>query len=360
MIHSFNLLDIHQPYGFSAKQKDVTLLAVLNELTTLHIKNCPSYANIVERLFPNTIQAESLEDVPFLPVSLFKSMNLKSVPESEIIKILTSSGTTGQAVSHIYLDRETSIRQTQVLSAIIASFLGNKRLPMVVVDSADLLKDRTKFNARTAGILGFSIYGRDHCYCLNDKLELDASILKSWLDKYTNTPVLIFGFTFIVWQGLYQSAIKQGIKLRFPKGSLLIHGGGWKRLIEQSVSNNVFKASLNKLFGIEHVHNYYGMVEQAGTIYMECEHGFLHTSSNSNIIIRNPYTLKPVKIGEEGIIQVQSSIPLSYSGHSLLTEDIGTIHGKDNCKCGRLGEFFTVNGRLPKAEIRGCSDTRAF
>ena len=353
-------LDIAQPFGFRANVKDPALLNTLHDLTRWHVQRCAPFSNMVERLFPKGAQANTRADVPYLPVRLFKTMDLRSVPELEVIKTLTSSGTSGQAVSRIYLDRETSMRQTKVLSSIMATFLGKKRWPMVIVDSANLLKDRRSFNARAAGILGFSTYGRDHCYSLNDALELDHHTLQAWLERYANTPVLLFGFTFVVWQGLYQSALRQGVKLRFPPGSLLIHGGGWKRLLDQRVSNEEFKARLHQQFGIERVYNYYGMVEQVGSIFMECEHGHLHSPSYADVLIRDPYTLQPLEDGQPGVIQVQSAIPLSYPGHSLLTEDVGTLHGQDDCPCGRAGSHFTVSGRLPQVEMRGCSDTRVM
>ena len=58
-----------------------------------------------------------------------------------------------------------------------------------------------------------------------------------------------------------------------------------------------------------------------------------------------------------GIIQVLSVLPGSYPGHSLLTEDEGTLLGEDDCPCGRFGKYFKVSGRIRNAEIRGCSDT---
>ena len=63
--------------------------------------------------------------------------------------------------------------------------------------------------------------------------------------------------------------------------------------------------------------------------------------------------------GEEGILQVQSILPESYPGHSLLTEDRGVLLGEDGCPCGRRGKYFAVLGRLRAAELRGCSDTYA-
>ena len=31
--------------------------------------------------------------------------------------------------------------------------------------------------------------------------------------------------------------------------------------------------------------------------------------------------------------------------------------GEDDCKCGRMGKYFKIVGRIKNARIRGCSDT---
>ena len=59
------------------------------------------------------------------------------------------------------------------------------------------------------------------------------------------------------------------------------------------------------------------------------------------------------------MIEVLSLLPRSYPGHALLTEDRGRLLGEDDCPCGRKGRYFEVFGRLPKAELRGCSDSHA-
>ena len=43
-----------------------------------------------------------------------------------MIKTMTSSGTTGQKVSKIYLDKETSLNQTKTLVKIVSSYIGAK------------------------------------------------------------------------------------------------------------------------------------------------------------------------------------------------------------------------------------------
>lgn len=347
------------PYQLPAAQKQPLLLSALNALTEWHVQRCPPYAHARARMFAAGA-ATCREALPWLPVRLFKTQELVSAAPSQIIKTLTSSGTTGQAVSRIYLDRETSLRQTRVLTTIMASFLGKQRWPMVIVDSADLLKDRSKFNARAAGILGFSVFGRQHHYCLDEHLDVQIDQLEAFLAQHRGTPILVFGFTFVVWQRLLQAVMAQGRRLDFGPGSTLIHGGGWKRLQDQQVDNATFKALLKTHLGLERVFNYYGMVEQVGSIFMECEHGHLHAPMFADVIVRDPITLEPLPPGREGVVQVLSALPVSYPGHSLLTEDLGVLHGEDDCPCGRMGRHFSVLGRLPQVELRGCSDTRAI
>jgi hypothetical protein len=138
---------------------------------------------------------------------------------------------------------------------------------------------------------------------------------------------------------------------------IIIHGGGWKKLKDQAVDEKTFKKAFKQYFNAGAVYNYYGFVEQVGSIYIECEYGYLHTSVFSDIIIRDKKTLAPLPFNMSGLIQALSILPHSYPGHSILTEDLGICIGEDNCPCGRLGKYFKVIGRTASAEIRGCSDT---
>ena len=219
-----------------------------------------------------------------------------------------------------------------------------------------MLKDRKSFSARGAGILGFSNFGRKHFYALNDDMSLDIVGLQAFLKEFAGQKILLFGFTFMIWQYVYKEVIASDIKIDFGD-SILIHGGGWKKLKDEAVDSSTFNRLLHEQLGIREVHNYYGMVEQVGSIFVECSMGHLHTPSYADIIIRNPITFEPIPYGEQGLIQVLSELPKSYPGHSLLTEDLGTIHGEDDCLCGWKGKYFSVAGRIPKAELRGCSDT---
>jgi hypothetical protein len=296
--------------------------------------------------------AAAPEEVFVLPVPLFKHHEMRS--SDEIVKVLTSSGTSGQAPSRIYLDRETAALQTRVLVKIVRDFIGSERLPMLIVDSPATVRRREAFSARAAGILGFANFGREHTYLLDEGMIPNRQALETFVAKHAGRPLLIFGFTFMVWKYLYEPFKDAGIDL---SRAILIHGGGWKKLADEAVSAAAFKEALQKAFGLRRVHDYYGMVEQVGSIFMGCEAGHLHTTAYADVVVRDPLTLAPLPVRRRGLVSLLSIVPSSYPGHALLSEDIGEWLGTDDCPCGRKGRYFRIHGRAERAEVRGCSDT---
>jgi len=101
------------------------------------------------------------------------------------------------------------------------------------------------------------------------------------------------------------------------------------------------------------------MAEQVGSVFLEGDDGYLYPPNFADIIVRDPLTFREQPVGEPGVIQVLSLLPSSYPGHSILTEDMGVIRGIDDSTCNRSGKYFSVLGRVPQAELRGCSDVHA-
>lgn len=327
----------------------------IHELTKHHRNACNAYDDICNGV-SGLWTAE--DEGPFLPVSVFKDLDLMSVPEDQIRRKLTSSGTTGQRVSKIYLDAETSANQQRALCEIVSEYIGEKRIPMLIIDSPDVLRDRTKYSARGAGIMGFSMMASKRFYALDNNMELDLDSIRAFAEAADGGPCFAFGFTFMIWQYFYGGLMKLDEDQRpcLPN-CYLIHGGGWKKLADQAVSNEAFKEGLQQSCGITKVSDYYGMAEQTGSIFMECECGHLHASSYSDIVCIDPMDFSEKPFGEEGLLALSSTLPKSYPGHRLLTEDWGVVLGEDDCPCGRPGKYFKIQGRIKKAEIRGCSDT---
>lgn len=355
----------YEPYSLDHGQKQKLLTKRLADLTAHHMAHCGLYKNMMDSVGmtqERLREAVSYEELPFLPVRLFKELELASVPKEAVFKTMTSSGTTGQRVSKIFLDRQTAANQQKTMVKIVSDFIGSARMPMLILDCPSVVKNRLMFSARGAGILGFSIFGADRTYALTDEMKLDIDGVRKFLERHSGQRILLFGFTFMVWQHFYKELLRlereEGERFDFSNG-ILIHGGGWKKLASEAVSPEEFHRRLLAVCGLDHIHDYYGMVEQTGCIYMQCECGHLHASIFSDVIIRNPDDFSVCGFGEKGIIETVSAIPESYPGHLLLTEDEGILLGEDDCPCGRRGKYFKILGRLENAEIRGCSDTYA-
>ena len=329
--------------------KEEVLLKDLSALVEHHRARCAPYDRILAANAYSS--ASSIAELPWLPVRLFKNLELKSIPDDEVFKVLTSSGTTGE-VSRIYLDKAAAATQTRQLGATVQTVLGPKRLPMLLVDTKAMLKDRRSFSARGAGVLGMSTFGRDHVWALDNDGHVDLDAIRGFLEKHGGAPFLIFGFTYMVWLHLYEVARDHGLDL---SNGILIHSGGWKKLVDQAVSPSSFRAHLAEV-GLVNTHNFYGMVEQIGTIFLEGPSGgSLYCPDFADVIVRDPVTWREQPPGEPGLLEVVSTLPTSYPGHVLLTEDLGVVHGIDDGDWP--GKRFSVLGRLPRAEARGCSDT---
>ena len=344
------------PFNLDKDAKHLYLTEILKSLTIHHYRNCGNYKKIIDAFGHDINGITSFYDVPFIPVRIFKEFEMRSVSEEAVFKTMTSSGTSVQEPSKIYVDRTTSLNQTKIMGKIVSSFLSATRLPMIIIDTESVLSNRFMFSARGGAILGFSLFSKERLFALDENMQLRKKELTEFINKHKNSKMLIFGFTYIIWLHFYKELLKKDIEVDLSNG-ILIHGGGWKRLAEQAVTKTEFKESLLSLVKIKRVYDYYGMVEQASSIYMECEYGKLHASSYSDIIIRRSKDFSVAAFGEPGIIQAVSVSPYSYPGHSVLTEDIGIIHGEDDCQCGRMGKYVEIVGRIEKAETRGCSDT---
>jgi hypothetical protein len=343
-------------FSLSQAEREAALLPRLAELTAHHRANSAGYERILSSLgiAPGEPFA-SITDLPWLPVRMFKTHDLKSIPDDEVFKTLTSSGTTGAGASRIYLDKAAAAAQTKQLGATLHEVLGNERLPMLMVDTIGIIKNRRSFSARGAGVLGMANFGRKHVYVLDEDDKPDVGAVKEFLAQYGDRPFLIFGFTFMVWQYLYEVAREHRLDL---SNGILIHSGGWKKLIDRAVDNTEFRRRFSEDTGLRRIHNYYGMIEQIGTVFLEGPSGnSLYCPDFADVVIRDPETWREQPTGVPGLIEVVSTLPRSYPGHVLLTEDLGVCNGVDDGDWP--GKHFSVLGRLPKAEARGCSDTFA-
>jgi hypothetical protein len=329
-------------------ETDELLLNALNELTNHHYENCPQYRRFVDA---NGIQihAPSIDQVPYIPARVFKSLRLSSINKDSEFTTLQSSGTTGSQ-SQIVLDGQSSSLQAKVLSRTITEATGCRRSPMLITDYGSIVRQQS---ARSAGVRGMMNLGRSHVFTINENDEFQKQDVEQFLLEFASKPFLIFGFTFMVWKHLYLPCRENGIDL---SNGTLVHSGGWKQMENMAVDNNEFRNRLRSDLSLSKVFNFYGMVEQIGLIHIEQDGvpSGLRTPVIGDVVIRDPVTLKPLPENSVGLVQVLSSLPTSYPGHSVLTEDLGYIstHIVDGVK----QRLLFIKGRIARAEVRGCSD----
>ena len=186
--------------------------------------------------------------------------------------------------------------------------------------------------------------------------NIDYEGLANFLTRFSDQKFLIFGFTSKIYFEFLCNIDTKMLEKNVFSNAILIHGGGWKKLEQKKISNRKLKELFKNKLGLKTVYNYYGLIEQTGSIFFESkECGYFTTNEFSDIIIRGKnFEVIPNK--KKGFIQLISTLPTSYPGHSILTEDIGEIINVENCKCGKSSKHFYIYGRAKESELRGCSD----
>jgi hypothetical protein len=352
-------------YGLAPEERDCALLALLKKELAYACDRNPRFRNYVEHWPVDFRVAESLADLPYLPVSVFKANPpLALVDIQEVKRTLTSSATTGQVPSRVVVDAATARRMTKGVINIIRDFIGPARRPYLVIDIPENLMAQAELGARGAAIQGLGSFATEIVCCLRRNQEGDSSLdlerLLNCASKWKQANVLCYGFTYVIWTQLVQPLQSNGITLGIPNVHVL-HSGGWKRLEQQAVTRDVFMRGVASVFGCsqDRVIDYYGMVENVGVVYPDCERGSKHVPAFAEVIVRSPLSLAPVKAGKQGLLQVCSVLPTSFPGFLVLTEDMAEIIDYDGCPCGRRGTCFRFAGRVPKAEVRGCGNVES-
>jgi hypothetical protein len=350
------------PYSQPPDEREAGLLELLKEELEYACGRHAGYENYIHHWPVDYRSAGKVADLPFLPVGILKANPpLSFVSPDEIKRTLTSSATTSQLPSRVVLDAPTSRRMTKGIVTIVRDFIGPARRPYLVVDTPDFMRGENALGARGAAIQGLHPFASQATYCLNvnerGDLTLDQQKLKEFAENHRDTEVLVYGFTFILWNHLVKPLLAEGICLNLPNIRIL-HSGGWKRLQDQAVEKTVFNEQLARVFGCspDCIIDFYGMVESVGVIFPDCPEGNKHGPAFGDVIVRNPISLESVAAGEHGIVQVCSVLPTSFPGNLLLTEDMAQVIAYDGCPCGRRGISFRFAGRIPKAELRGCGN----
>lgn len=344
-------------------EADDSFMEALREELCFHYENNEMYRRFCDRKKFNPYQAFTIEEIPPVSVSVFKELGFKlnSVPKEDLTLALQSSATSG-IPSTIVVDKETAKRQAKAMIKVVGDFIGKERKPFLIMDIDPRSANRKLLGARFAAVTGYLRFANKTGYFLkaDDKgvFYFDVKEIQEYVSSLQeDKPVVVFGFTYILYQNVMQAIEKAQVKIQLPKGSKIIHIGGWKKLESEKIDKNLFNDRLSSCFGLAptDVIDIYGFTEQMGLNYPDCQCGWKHTSSYVRVLVRDTVTHEVLPPGKEGMLEFITPLPHSYPGNAVLTDDLGII-SPDSCEEERPGTRFRVTGRMKKAEIRGCGD----
>ncbi len=351
-------------FELSQTEKESKLLPIFKEQITTQAENLINLKSFYNKFRIDLSNLNSINEIPPIPVNMFKKFDLRTCKKEDVVRVLHSSSTSTGIPSKIYIDKKTAFRQTRSFISTIKNFIGKKRRPLLIIDTEEVNKaGADTITARGAAIRAITNYATKKLYVLdlkNGDLEVKFEKLKEFCEEFAGQEILVYGFTYIIWSRFYQILKEQNMQLDFPQVKIL-HSGGWKKLVQQKVDKKTFNSEIANLFNTDprNIIDYYGMVEQVGVVFVDCEEGWKHVPDFADIIIRDFYTMEENDPKQPGLIEIMSILPSSYPGQALLTEDVGEVIGIDDCPCGRKGKYFTFKARVEKVELRGCGDTFA-
>ena len=334
----------------------------MREMAEYHMERSQVFHGICEQygFRPDAIKAyEDVIKIPHVFVTAFKLHKLISVPESEIFKTFTSSGTQGQTsqinLDRVSFDRQAAMREKLVRSMGIAS---DQKSNYIVFSYAPDVSGQ-KGAAHTFNTYTTFAPAAEKVYALEDRgtgeAEFDVNRTIETIIRFEKSglPLRVVGFlafSFVT----FKEMSKRGIKLQFPKESILITGGGWKSHKGETVTFEQYAALVSEVLGIPEgqIRDFYGMVEH-GVPYLSCSRRSFHVPIFGNVAAIDPGTQNVLPRGETGLLKLQTSYIRSSPSISVLSTDLGAIG--TGCECGLQGDYIMLRGRAGVSKHAGCA-----
>ena len=288
------------------------------------------YRNFSDRFQKTPEKTKELKQIPFLPVSFFKTEEVKTgnfIPEM----IFESSGTTGMKparhyVKNLGLYRESFVKGFELFYGDIRDFCIIGLLPAYLERTGSSLVYMVDEMIRLTGReeSGFYLYDYDKLYEVLLKLE-----------KNKQKTVLI-GVSF----ALLDFAEKYSIQL---SNTIVMETGGMKGRREEITRHELHNILKQKL-GVSRIHSEYGMTELLSQAY-SFEEGIYKPVSWLKVLIRDeddPLSLHERGEGLLNIIDLANIDSCSF----IATDDVAKLYEDGS---------FEVLGRMDNSDIRGCS-----
>ena len=307
-------------------KSDAEFEAAALELFRFQAAKCKPYSDYLELMGIDPSEVKRIEDIPFLPIELFKSHDIYCADtEPEII--FTSSNTGGTTPSrHMMASTEVYRRAfTEAFEAFygkIEEWSIYGLLPNYLEREGSSLVYMTDELIRRAGSGGF--YLNDYERLIHD-MERDPK------------PKILLGVSYALWDVAEQYAPKLS-------NTIIMETGGMKGRRKELTKSELHDI-LCRGFGVRSIHSEYGMAELTSQAYSKGE-GIFETPRWMHILVRDvndPLDHSPA--GMRGGIDVIDLANLTSCAF-IRTQDIGR----------KLDERrFVLEGRIAGSDIRGCN-----
>lgn len=303
------------------------------EVFSFQYTNNPVYQKFCDLLNRNPKNTQCIEEIPFLPISFFKTHSVKTNSQKSDIKelIFTSSGTTGSQTSKHYVqDIEWYIQSylkgfeyfygnpsEYTFLALLPSYLEREGSSLIF-----MMEDLIKKGQANSG------------FYLNNHQELINTL--HYLESHNQKTILV-GVTY----ALLDLIEKQNFQLR---NTIIMETGGMKGKRKELIREELHQ-TLCHGFGVQQIHSEYGMTELLSQAYSK-GNGIFECPPWMKIMIRDTEdALSYLPTGKTGGINVIDLANIN-SCSFIATQDLGKKYPNNS---------FEVLGRFDHSDIRGCN-----
>lgn len=344
-------------------------ILAMAEAYAYHLKHSREFRGHVEldQNAPRVIATMTdVEQIPWIFVQNFKEAELLSVPKSEILLTLTSSGTSGTKTQN-HFDKITLNRLE------VAGYEVMRALKIIEQTSAPCNYLMFTYDIEQAPNLGTAWSDQlisemspaaEKVYLIRQsnpagEFQFDLELAISTYERFLKNglPLRILGFPAFIYHTLLEAERRDISRLSssVANSSWVITGGGWKNHHGDIISKQQFAQFVENQAGIPcgNVRDLFGLTEH-GIGYVDCEEGHLHVPVYAHAVTRDPATLSIQPTGVPGILQLYTPLPKSYPSLSLLTTDEVILRDVP-CHCGRLGLWLEYSERLGLTQHNGCA-----
>lgn len=292
--------------------------------------NNPLYRSFTDTLGIQPDRVLTLPEIPFLPVSLFKTHPVRTgdfIPEI----VFESSGTTGLVTSRHEV-RDLSVYRNSFTAGFERFYGPVGEWCVIGLLPAYLERSHSSLVLMVHELIGQSGH-RDSGFYLYDHEALYAVLQQ--LERQGQKTLLI-GVTF----ALLDFAEKYAMSLRH---TVVMETGGMKGR-RREITRNELHDYLKERLGVSSIHAEYGMTELLSQAYSYAE-GLFACPPWMRALVRREDDPLDVMIQGEGLLNIIDLANI-WSCSFLATEDIGRI---------RADARFEVSGRADNSDVRGCS-----